>query len=360
MSATIALNSIAMAPHHLRVDALPLDMPVLAVYCPFFRCLPFLRLHPFEPLGFAGSKRNRTEKSPCRAARSAVSRRPSAPSPPTPRYATSAWSGHAAEHLAAFVAVSSTFPDEPFSPAQDPRLSPPDTPPSRPPRARCAPVRFCARWMASRSTSERRKSRRPLTVRIDGKRPLSDRTRTESAESPSTRAASLGVRRSSGIVVHGGVLVPGSGLLEQQARDVTTSTNPARAARGKSGASPIPRGPRSGTSGPGLRGEPPEAGTLWRSLREGRLDPGGCPGPDVQKSRINFGESVIEVDFFPPQARVRSPGPSSTVRGKHRMRHPVHALFRVTALAALLALPGARRSPTPPPIRTKRSTRSRR
>src|SRR3982751_4432285 len=35
------------------------------------------------------------------------------------------------------------------------------------------------------------------------------------------------------------------------------------------------------------------------------------------------------------------PGPlfSTVVRGKHRMRHPVRALFRVTALAALFAFP---------------------
>src|SRR4051812_2509751 len=66
--------------------------------------------------------------------------------------------------------------------------------------------------MARRSTSERRNSRRPLTVRIDGKRPLSERTRTESADSPSTRAASLGVRRSSGLWFMVEVLVLGSGF----------------------------------------------------------------------------------------------------------------------------------------------------
>ncbi len=55
-----------------------------------------------------------------------------------------------------------------------------------------------ARSAARRSTSPRRKSRRPLTVRRAGSRPLSESTRTESGESPSTRAASLGVSRSLG------------------------------------------------------------------------------------------------------------------------------------------------------------------
>src|SRR3954466_6328615 len=62
----------------------------------------------------------------------------------------------------------------------------------------------------------------------------------------------------------------------------------------------------------------------------------------LQKSRINFRESVIKTMF--PRHLKQGPSPPgplfpTVVRGKHRMRHPGRALFRVTALAALLAFP---------------------
>ena len=133
--------------------------------------------------------------------------------------------------------------------------------------------------------------------------------------------------------------------MELQGRDVTTSTNPARGPRRKSGPAPKSLGCRRGDGGrPGDCGEsPPRAsGHSWIcAVLERPAQPGGGHGGGAVAEVPNKFRRIRDRSDFPPPPKHGSgpPGLLSIVRGKHRMRHPVHALFRVTALAALLAFP---------------------
>ena len=133
--------------------------------------------------------------------------------------------------------------------------------------------------------------------------------------------------------------------MELQGRDVTTSTNPASGPRRKSGPAPKSLGAAGRRRRPGDCGGEPSQGvrTLVGSAPSWTPSSTGASAMAAgqsQKSRINFGESRDRSGFLPPPKYGSGPpGLLSIVRGKHRMRHPVHALFRVTALAALLAFP---------------------
>ena len=159
--ATIELNSAAMA----RITAGWTPAWPLAPLP--FEPFPWLRLELQPdgevPLpGRAQCSKQSPQRAPARRS-GAVTRRPS---------------GTDARRTSSFGIVLGGVTDGPR--ASFPRAGSKAIPPGTRPLHLLRVVMFCARWTARRSTSERRKSRRPLTVRMDGGRPC----RREHGRSP--------------------------------------------------------------------------------------------------------------------------------------------------------------------------------